>query len=340
MDGAGSVQATWRELKGHPLIGELCDMAAKVSGISLMAVQATDGKWKQRRLSGDPVKAPEFCRMIQSSRDGGKECQLCHVLMTVAACSGGAVVQQCHSGASALISPASPSGLDSLAIVSSCMFAEEGAWERVRVRGEALGIDLEALRQAYVDLPHVTPAQQEMLLSIMNALGIALNMLLENRELKAQAGTEEPPGGPEVLRAYLKNTEWTQVTADSDDAPKSGVPLLVRVACALVQQRPELPLTVKELSAAAHVTPNYFSTLFHGHIGMPFIEYQTSIRIERAEKLLGDVTLNISDIARQVGYEDPGYFTRRFRQRTGLSPRQWRGKHLAGDGGEAPARVA
>ena len=170
----------------------------------------------------------------------------------------------------------------------------------------------------------------------MNALGMALNMIMENRALKAQTATMAPPAGPEALRTYLRNTHWPPVTADSDSAPNDGIPLLVSVACALVQQRPELPLSVKELAAAAHVTPNYFSALFHEHVGMPFVEYQTRIRIERAERLLGDVTLNISDISRQVGYEDPGYFTRRFRQRTGLSPRQWRRKHLA-NGSPSPS---
>jgi len=109
-------------------------------------------------------------------------------------------------------------------------------------------------------------------------------------------------------------------------APPPDAPLLIRVVCELARQRPGLPLSVKELAAAARVTPNHFTTLFHQHTGRPFTAYLTEQRMARAMVLLGQVTLNISEIARQVGYDDPGYFARRFRQHTQLSPREWRNR--------------
>jgi AraC-like DNA-binding protein len=37
-----------------------------------------------------------------------------------------------------------------------------------------------------------------------------------------------------------------------------------------------------------------------------------------------DLTLSINEVARLVGYDDPSYFTRWFRQHVGVSPREWR----------------
>ena len=104
-------------------------------------------------------------------------------------------------------------------------------------------------------------------------------------------------------------------------------PLLIHVVLELMRQRPDLSLTVKELAAAARLTPNHFTTLFHKHAGCSFIEHLTNLRMARAQKLLQNPTLSINEIARMVGYDDPGYFTRRFHQKTHLSPCEWRGRH-------------
>jgi two-component system response regulator YesN len=92
----------------------------------------------------------------------------------------------------------------------------------------------------------------------------------------------------------------------------------------MVSQRPDLPYSVVDIAAAARITPNHFSMLFRNYKGQSFLEFVTQVRIEKAKELLGNLTLNINEVAARVGYTDPGYFTRRFRQVTGMSPRKWR----------------
>ena len=67
---------------------------------------------------------------------------------------------------------------------------------------------------------------------------------------------------------------------------------------------------MKELAAAARLTPNHFTTLFREHTGRPFTEFLTEERIARAKKLLLNPTLSINEVAKLAGYDDPGYFTR------------------------------
>jgi two-component system response regulator YesN len=59
-------------------------------------------------------------------------------------------------------------------------------------------------------------------------------------------------------------------------------------------------------------------------MGESFSEFLLNRRIELAKEVLRDLTLNITEVARKVGYDDPGYFARRFRRKTGMSPREWR----------------
>ena len=71
-------------------------------------------------------------------------------------------------------------------------------------------------------------------------------------------------------------------------------------------------------------SPCHFSTVFGAETGRTFKEYLTDIRIKRAKELLRTTTLRSSEIADQVGYNDPHYFSLVFRRTTGLSPKEFR----------------
>ena len=109
------------------------------------------------------------------------------------------------------------------------------------------------------------------------------------------------------------------------------VPAVVRVVTALVSRKPNMPFSVGEIASAARMSPNHFSSLFRKHQKQSFSEFLTERRIELAKQVLCDLTLNITEVARRVGYYDPGYFARRFKQRTGMTPREWRTALIAED---------
>jgi AraC-like DNA-binding protein len=52
------------------------------------------------------------------------------------------------------------------------------------------------------------------------------------------------------------------------------------------------------------------------------------LRLRRAKELLATSTKNITEIAREVGFEDSLYFSRLFHRREGISPTQFRKHHL------------
>ncbi len=316
------------QLFRHPLIRQLGELAAEVSGTRLLIMHPSAAGWSQAHSASRTDLKPAFCMLIQSTAEGAKHCRLCHILMAVAACKGSPAEQRCHAGASVLVCPVAPAASECIAVISSCIFADPQAWAGVRARGHKLGLDIKKLRQAFFALPKQHPPQQAWLRSAMQAMCLAIELLRQNSRLEAQ-GRKEPAARypPLDLQKFAEGMNKDRL----HDAPRktaaAGAPLLVRVVCELARQRPGLPLTVKELAAAARVTPNHFTTLFHQHTGQPFTDYLTAQRMARAQVLLEQVTLNVSEVARQVGYDDPGYFARRFRQHTKLSPREWRNRH-------------
>jgi two-component system response regulator YesN len=73
-----------------------------------------------------------------------------------------------------------------------------------------------------------------------------------------------------------------------------------------------------KLSAAA------LNKLFRHHKGMRPAEYLLKLRMEKAKQLLETMPdALIKDIAAQVGYPDPHYFSKVFHQATGLWPTEY-----------------
>ncbi|MCY1120022.1 AraC family transcriptional regulator [Bacillus safensis] len=83
-------------------------------------------------------------------------------------------------------------------------------------------------------------------------------------------------------------------------------------------------LTRKDLAHKMGFHESYFSTFFKQSMGLSVTEYIAQIRIDEAKKRLLQTDDQIQIIARQVGYADSLYFSRKFRQKTGRTPSQFR----------------
>jgi AraC-like DNA-binding protein len=83
-------------------------------------------------------------------------------------------------------------------------------------------------------------------------------------------------------------------------------------------------LSLTDAAAAAFLSPNYLAHLLKKETGKSFTELVTERRMERAQDLLTNTAMRIADVAHATGFADEGYFTRRFRQRYGYSPRAFR----------------
>jgi two-component system response regulator YesN len=83
-------------------------------------------------------------------------------------------------------------------------------------------------------------------------------------------------------------------------------------------------LSLNEVAAQVSLSPSHFSVVFGQETSTTFKEYLTEVRIKRAKELLRTTTLKSSEIAYQIGYTDPHYFSYVFRKNTGLTPTEFR----------------
>lgn len=82
--------------------------------------------------------------------------------------------------------------------------------------------------------------------------------------------------------------------------------------------------TIHEAARFAHLSVSYFSNQFKKESGDTFTNYLTKFRMEKAQILLSNTQMKITEIAEAVGYADPNYFTTVFRQTFGCSPSEYR----------------
>ena len=83
-------------------------------------------------------------------------------------------------------------------------------------------------------------------------------------------------------------------------------------------------VALNDAAEAAFLSPNYLAHLIKKETGKTFTEIVTERRLDKAQELLMSTGARIGDIARECGFADEAYFTRRFKQWFGVSPRQWR----------------
>ncbi len=84
------------------------------------------------------------------------------------------------------------------------------------------------------------------------------------------------------------------------------------------------PLTIEKVAEIAGYSTAYFSRLFHSQLGKSYSEYLSYIRIKNVSRLLLNTDKSITEIAIETGYQYPGNLSSSFRQKTGLTPQQYR----------------
>ena len=88
------------------------------------------------------------------------------------------------------------------------------------------------------------------------------------------------------------------------------------------------PFSLQDMSRVAYLSTFHFNRVFHQITGLPPAKFVAAMRLDEAKRLLLNTNRSITDICLEVGYNSLSTFTRRFTQRVGLGPREFR--YLAG----------
>ena len=104
--------------------------------------------------------------------------------------------------------------------------------------------------------------------------------------------------------------------------PEEAVHL--RRAKDLVDRSYMQPLDVAALARHAHVSPAHFSRRFKAAFGETPHRYVLTRRVERAQELLRNTELSVSEVCLEVGFQSLGSFSSAFRRVAGMTPTAYR----------------
>ena len=134
--------------------------------------------------------------------------------------------------------------------------------------------------------------------------------------------------GPDPLRDRLAMNALEAVLLASDRLnPRRGhrqTDPRVRRVLEHISAKLHEPLTVEALAAAAGMSASRLSHLLRAELGMSVMQYVEMRRVERASQLLRMTPLSIKQVAEEVGFASPFYFSLRFKKAIGRSPTAYR----------------
>ncbi|OUM97436.1 MAG: hypothetical protein BAA02_06200 [Paenibacillaceae bacterium ZCTH02-B3] len=115
-------------------------------------------------------------------------------------------------------------------------------------------------------------------------------------------------------------------------------PQLLKRVLSHIEQHYARRIYIRELAKMGHMADAQFCRFFKRWLLKTPTEYINGYRIKKAAELLTQSDRKLSDIAREVGFEYPSYFIRRFRDELRCTPAAYRRRHrVAGFASQDPA---
>ena len=139
--------------------------------------------------------------------------------------------------------------------------------------------------------------------------------------------TGAPFGGEQLLCAALEELLIRLIRRESspgrtEDRIREDSGTLEQVMDYL-SARLDRQLTLERVCQDNLVGRSQLQKLFHTHTGGGVMEYFTGLKIQAAQRMIREGRLNFTQIAARLGFQSSHYFSRRFRQTTGMSPSEY-----------------
>jgi len=100
--------------------------------------------------------------------------------------------------------------------------------------------------------------------------------------------------------------------------------LMIQSAKEFIRDNLHKPVMLADIAAHLGVSAYHLSHLFSETSGFTLSSYLVNARMEKAAALLADPAMRVSEVASEVGFEDPNYFCKAFRRHFGCSPGTYR----------------
>ena len=158
-------------------------------------------------------------------------------------------------------------------------------------------------------------------ISFIKGLGCDTNEMesADTEEVLAESGKNM-----ESAIAYAKKMISQAIEIRDQNSGNKNRSILKTVVDFIDSHYMEEDISLNTVANVANVSSNHFSALFSQNMGQTFIEYLTTLRMNKAKELLRCTGMRSSEIAGEIGYKDAHYFSYLFKKTQGMTPSDYR----------------
>lgn len=159
-------------------------------------------------------------------------------------------------------------------------------------------------------------------LALLEELGYEAEVLVEScgniQDMVAVFSTEE------ANKEYLRKVLETAIDLREAVSRQKYHSILADARNYIQQHFDNEDISLNAVAASVNLSPNHFSSIFSQGTGQTFIEYLTSVRMEKARELLRTFSMRSAEIAYAVGDKDSHYFSYLFKKTQDCTPKEFR----------------
>ena len=165
-------------------------------------------------------------------------------------------------------------------------------------------------------------------------LNVRFSVLSFLKSLGCDTEEMEPENTEEILAESGKNIESAityakkmisqAITIRDQNSGNKNRSILKTAVDFIDEHYMDEDISLNTAANVANVSSNHFSALFSQNMGQTFIEYLTTLRMNKAKELLRCTGMRSSEIAGEVGYKDAHYFSYLFKKTQGMTPSDYR----------------
>jgi len=136
---------------------------------------------------------------------------------------------------------------------------------------------------------------------------------------------EEKPGFQQVSAGMVMKLLGYLISIEKQlSFAETRIEKIIQKACFLIRENVEKEIDFKQYATCNNIAYSYFRRMFKIYTGHPPAKYQLDLKIIRSKELLLSTDKIIKEICYEVGFESIYYFSRLFKNKTGISPSRFR----------------
>lgn len=98
---------------------------------------------------------------------------------------------------------------------------------------------------------------------------------------------------------------------------------VIAAAKKFIEEHYSEDISLYDVARYVNMNGSYFSRFFKQKMGVNFLNYLTEFRINKAKEIIREGDFKVSDLGLRIGYKNPSYFGKIFKEVTGYTPRNY-----------------